>query len=457
MSFTSTQKQTIRKEFIHYVSLNVMSMVGLSAYVLADTFFVANGVGHLGLTSLNLVLPAYSLVNGLGLMFGMGAATRYSVLKGEGQDQKANRVFTDIVLLAAFLGVILTAVGTIFAGNIATFLGADAQTLPFAKEYLGTLLAFTCPFFLNNVIICFVRNDNSPKLSMFAMLAGSLSNIVLDYIFIFPLKMGMFGAAFATGLAPIISLLVLSRHFVTKKNNFRLIKGIPNIISLGGSIILGFPSFITEFSSGIVMFAFNTAILSISGNIGVAAYGIIANLALIVVAVYTGIAQGIQPLISRNFGSRNTAVIDKLLKYACLTAIAGGLVFTTLGILFRMNLIWIFNSENNAELALIAAQGIQIYFPAFILMGINIVMTTFFSSVMQAAPSFLISLTRGCAAVLLFVVVLPIFFGINGVWAAVPMAELTALIISLAALMRYQKTNAAMTTRQTFSASQETS
>lgn len=175
------------------------------------------------------------------------------------------------------------------------------------NTYLKFILIFAPAFIINDVLICFVRNYNNPNLSMYAMLVGSLSNIILDYIFIFifPLQLGIFGTVFATGLAPITSILILSLPPIKRKNQFHFIKIKPNIKITLNTLSLGFPSLVTEVSCGIVIIVFNMIILNLIGNIGVAAYGIVANLSLVVVAVYTGIAQGIQPLISKSYGSND--------------------------------------------------------------------------------------------------------------------------------------------------------
>lgn len=422
---------TILKNFIKYVSFNVISMIGLSCYILADTFFVANGVGSIGLTALNLVLPAYSLVSGIGLMIGMGAGTKYSIYRGENNYEEADKIFTHAIIIGMLVGLILTIVGMLFSYDIATLLGADDNVNPLAGMYLKTILMFSCAFIINNIIICFIRNDDNPNLSMIAMLLGSFSNIILDYIFIFPFKLGMFGAAFATGLAPIISLIVLSIHFIKKRNNFKFIKCTINKIYIKMIISLGIPSFITEFSSGIIMLVFNFTILNIANNIGVAAYGIIANLALIVVAIFTGIAQGIQPIISKNYGEGKTKNVKVIYKYALITATGIGCLCYLSGMVFSEEIINIFNNEKNKELLYIANEGIKVYFTAFFIMGLNIVTTSLFSSINKAQESFIISIMRGVVAVIPLILTLPRFFGMTGVWITIPLAEIITFFIGI--------------------------
>lgn len=159
-----------------------------------------------------------------------------------------------------------------------------------SKTYLQVILLFAPAFLMNNVLLCFVRNDGAPQLSMAAMIGGSLSNVVLDWVFIFPCQMGIFGAAFATGLAPIISMMILSPHFIRKNNQFHFAKCMPEIRRFVRILSSGVPSLVTEVSSGIVIIVFNSILLNLAGNVGVAAYGVIANLSLVIIAIYTGIA-----------------------------------------------------------------------------------------------------------------------------------------------------------------------
>ncbi|MEI0604030.1 MATE family efflux transporter, partial [Brachyspira alvinipulli] len=289
--------------FVKYVSLNILGMIGLSCYILADTFFVARGTGSEGLAALNIAIPIYNFINGIGLMIGMGSATKYAILKTQNRNHEANIIFSNaliyIVIFAAFF--IITA--AFFTGKIAYMLGARDNVHTMTDIYLKVVLFFSPMFMLNNLLLGFIRNDNHPKLAMFGMIMGSLFNIVFDYVFIFPLNMGIFGAALATGFSPIVSMLVLSVLFIKKENTFCIVKPSINFKKFFETVSLGISFLITEVSSGFVMIAFNIVILNIAGNIGVAAYGIIANIALVIIAIFTGTGQGIQPIISSNFGN----------------------------------------------------------------------------------------------------------------------------------------------------------
>ena len=276
-------------------------------------------------------------------------------------------------------------------------------------------------------MLAFVRNDGAPRLSMLAMLTGSFSNIILDYIFMYPLNMGMFGAAFATGLAPIISLAVLSSHFRKKRNRFYISKFRPEINVFSAICSLGMSSLITELSSGIVLIIFNLLILNLTGNLGVAAYGIVANLALVATAVFVGIGQGIQPLASRDFGKGRLEELKKTLQYAIVLSILIAVFFNLIAFAFTDKLVSIFNSEDNLKLAGLAGKGLRLYFTGFIFAGLNIVITAYLSAI-QKQECLFISISRG-----LFYhppCLNPFILFAMEVWLSFPAAEVTTAMLS---------------------------
>ena len=213
-----------RQMFFKYASPGILGQVGISCYILADTFFVSRGTGATGLAALNIALPLYNLMNGLGLMIGVGSATHFTICRAQNQQEDADRTFTHAVWLGLATGLLFLLLGILAADPLARMLGADAETFPLTSVYLRTLLCFGPFFILNNVLLAFVRNDGGPSRAMCGMILGSLSNVVMDYIFIFPLGMGMFGAALATGVSPIISMLILSGHLRSPSRGFHLLR-----------------------------------------------------------------------------------------------------------------------------------------------------------------------------------------------------------------------------------------
>jgi len=185
MSDEISKDKNILKSFARYVSLNVIAMLGLSLYILADTFFISFGMGATGLAALNIALPVYSLMYGLGLMFGMGGATLFAKYKAKGEAASANAVFTHVFFITLAIGVLLSAIGFVFCGEISALLGANDETFEYTSIYIKTVVSFAPFFIINNALMPFLRNDGAPRLSMAGMLAGSLSNILLDYILFF--------------------------------------------------------------------------------------------------------------------------------------------------------------------------------------------------------------------------------------------------------------------------------
>lgn len=424
-------EKKILKKFAKYVSLNILGMIGLSCYILADTFFISKALGANGLAALNFSISIYCIIQGLGLMIGIGGATRYTILRSKNRDKEAKEVFSNALTIGLIVSFILAIIGLIFSRKLSQILGADTDTINMSNVYLKTILCFS-PFFIsNNILLAFIRNDGDPRLSMTGMIVGSLSNIILDYIFIFPLSMGMFGAAFATCLAPIISIGVLSIHFIKRRNNFKLELVKPNFKIVSKIISLGMSSFITEVSSGVVLMVFNLIILNISGNIGVAAYGIVANISLVIIAIFTGIAQGMQPLVSEGYGKKNKELMNGVLKYSIILSVFISIVIYIVANIFSKEIVVIFNSENIEELTTLAINGIKIYFVGFIFVGINIISAAFLSGTSNVKPAFMISMLRGFVLLIPIAYILANIYNMNGVWISFVVAELLTFIASV--------------------------
>ena len=422
--------------FLKYVSANVLGMIGYSCYILADTFFIARGIGSDALAALNLVLPAYSLMNGTGLMIGMGAASRYTISSTKPEGALHRTIFTQALYVMAFAAVIFSSSGILFPYKIAAVLGADADTIGYAADYIRILLMFSPLFLGNNLLLSFVRNDGAPRLSMTAMIVGSLTNIVLDYVFIYPLGMGMTGAALATATAPVISMMIMSIHFINKQNHFRPVRARLSLVRWGDICTLGVSSLITELSSGVVIIIFNYLILGLNGNTGVAAYGILANIALVLVSIYTGIGQGVQPIVSRYAGKDGERQRRSLRRYALTASLFFALLSYLLIAVFAVPLADLFNREHDPVLTDIASNGMRIYFVSLFFSGINIVAAAFLSSADRPKQAFAVSILRGFVLIIPIAWGLSVLFGMTGIWMAVPATEACVCLLALIFLFK---------------------
>ena len=422
---------------MHAILPGVGGMLGVSLYVLGDTMIVGRGLGAAGLTALNIAIPMINVLNALGLLFGIGGATLISKALGGGQRDNANALFTKSLLLTGATGLLLTVLFMVFIEPLCRFLGASEAAFPMVKDYLRTFLAFTLPFVLFSAGTALVRNNNGARLVMGAMLAGSVFNVLFDYVFIIRLGMGMAGAALATGLAPCLGLLILSSHYLRRRNTLRLHRGPLRASDFGRLLMAGTGSFVLELSSGIIIFAFNLVILRLAGDVGVSSYSIVANLALIITAVFLGTALGIQPLISFHEGSGDRQMIHKVFRLGMQVALLQGCFFLALGLLFPRFLAGLFITEE-AVMAY-AVPGIQLFFLAFPLMGMNIVWTMKHQSRNHFKTALSVSLFRGLVFLLISLLALSALFGMTGVWLSLPVTEAACLVILLCLFRREKK------------------
>ena len=425
----------LTKQFFKYVSQNIFGLLGTSCYILADTYFIAQAAGTDGVTLLNLCLPIYNLIFAFGSMIGLGAATRYAILRAQG-DARAQRYFSNAIFSVCILAVPFMLVGIFRPDGLLRLMGGDADIVALGMNYARIFLMFTPFFMCNYVVASFVRNDGDPSLAMVATLSGSLFNVVFDYIFIFPMGLGLPGAALATAISPILSIAVCSAHFIKKSNTITFVRKAPSVRLLAQSCQLGISGFVGELSSGVTTTVFNFLLLRLAGNVAVAAYGVVANFALVATAIFNGVAQGAQPLVSQCYGKNEMAGARKLLLLGCGTAL--GLAALLYGVVFGYTdaLTALFNSENSALMAEFAHSGMRIYFVGYFFAGCNIVAAGYLGAVNRPAEASITSLCRGMVAIVACSLVLSAVFGMPGVWAAFPASELLTALLTLFLLRR---------------------
>lgn len=425
----------LTKQFFKYVSQNIFGLLGTSCYILADTYFIAQAAGTDGVTLLNLCLPIYNLIFAFGSMIGLGAATRYAILRAQG-DARAQRYFSNAIFSVCILAVPFMLVGIFRPDGLLRLMGGDADIVALGINYARIFLMFTPFFMCNYVVASFVRNDGDPSLAMVATLSGSLFNVVFDYIFIFPMGLGLPGAALATAISPILSIAVCSAHFIKKSNTITFVRKAPSVRLLAQSCQLGISGFVGELSSGVTTTVFNFLLLRLAGNVAVAAYGVVANFALVATAIFNGVAQGAQPLVSQCYGKNEMAGARKLLLLGCGTAL--GLAALLYGVVFGYTdaLTALFNSENSALMAEFAHSGMRIYFVGYFFAGCNIVAAGYLGAVNRPAEASITSLCRGMVAIVVCSLVLSALFGMNGVWAAFPVSEAITLALTVFLLKR---------------------
>ena len=416
------------RKFTYYVPRNMLGKLGVSCYILADTFFISRARGADGLAALNLVLPFYGLIYAFGQMLAVGSATRFTIRKAEGK-KDGSVYFMNAVLWAMLFSLPFMAAGLLAPEGVLRMMGGNARIVEVCRDYTRIFLV-CAPFFMwNNILNAFIRNDGDPGLAMAATLASTIFNIIFDYVFMFPVGMGMAGAALATGISPIVGILVCLPHFRKPDNTISPRPAVMSLRLLGESAPVGSSAFLGELAAAITTTLFNFLLLGLAGNIAVAAYGIMANLAIIANALFDGIGQGVQPLVSEEYGKRNRENVLALLKLSVRTALLVAafvilLIWTNTDAIIRM-----FNSAGDEVLAGMAHTGMRIYFTGFLFAGVNIVGAAFLAAVDSPAEAFAVSICRGVAAISIFGIVLSKLYGVTGVWLSFPAEEAFTLLL----------------------------
>lgn len=430
-------EEPVQKLFVKYLVPSISATLVTSIYILADTLMIGRGVGPVGIAALNLLLPLFSLFFGTGLLFGVGGGVLLSVSKGRCDERSAREYFTVALALSAGMAVFYLVAGHLLFGPVTEFLGRNETMGAYVDEY-GRVLVTGAPVFLFSAFLqAFVRNDRAPKVSMAAVVAGGVTNVILDYLFIFPMKMGMAGAAIASVIGSMLTVGILLTHLASPDNTLKVVRR-PQWKRAGEVVVGGFASFLLEMCNGVVTFLFNRQLLVYVGDLGVVVYGIISNSALIVASISNGISQAVQPILATNYGAGNKDRVSATRRLGEKAVTVSGLLFVGIGLLAPALVTEAFVKPTEEILAM-SVPAVRIYFLSFFAMGFNILYGTYYQSVMKPGYSLSICLLRGLVLNGILVFLLPLVFGVTGIWSVMPAAEFLTLAVCLFLLARKKK------------------
>lgn len=413
------------KQYLKYALPGIFGMLGYSFYILADTVFVAQALGPDGLAALNIAIPFYTLSAAAGQMVSVGASTLFALRRAEGRREPM--LYYALLLIGIFSAFFIF-LGGIFAYPISRFFGADEVTLQNTAIYVRIMGLFSPLFILNFSAVAFVRNAGRPKLAMASTLLGSIGNVVLDYVFMFPLGMGMLGAALATACAPLLGMILIFAFY--RKRSFAHVRR-PEVFRgdhIRRILSIGFSTFLAELSGALIMFSMNKRVHGIAGNDGVASYGMIANLALMVLCLYNGLCQGVQPLFSEAAGRRDEKLLSLTLRRSLGMAV---LLTALLWLLFYGAtdfLMPFFLPPENRPLVDMARRGLYLYSVGFLFAALNLVLLMRRIAAGDSLPAFLLSLLRGYVLILPTIWLLPYVLHLDGIWLSFPFAEFLSLL-----------------------------
>lgn len=415
-------KSDIKTVYRKYLAASLAGSVVMSIYSFIDTIAIGQSEGPLGAASMAVINPLFSVIVFFALLCGVGGAVLYGNARGQGKEEKANALFTAAVALMAALTVILWLVFGLFHDPLLTAFGADENLLPKVMEYAGLIIAFIPAFIIPIFLGTFIRNDGAPGLAMAAVITGGCVNIFGDWFFVFPLGMGMRGAALATVLGTVVQMLVMCAHFFTKKCTLKLVK--PNHIlpAVRQTLVIGFSASVLELGMAILAVIINNRIMRYGDTNDLAVYGVVATIAALFQALYGGVGQAIQPIVSANCGAGFKDRIRETWKRSVGTVLLMGFVFALLGELFPKAIINLF-VEATPEV-LDAAPGVmRPYFIMFLFAGINVLATYHMQSILRGNVAIFTAIMRSVVLSGALVMIMPVFMGIMGVWIALPVTD----------------------------------
>lgn len=412
----------------------VPQMVGLlfnSIYTIVDGVFIGNRLGRNDMAAAAVSVPLIEIQISLALAVASGAAVMIATRLGQGKIAAAQKIFNTAVWMIGGTGLLIALTGNLFLRPLAESLGATPDIMDEAAIYLWYIVTFA-PFQLFSFLLgSMVRNDGRPKLAMIAMILGAVSNIVLDYVFMYPLNMGIAGAAMATALGPIFSVFILLPHFILKKGNLCFIRCSLQLKDIKQVLFYGFPSFIMEFTIGMVTFIYNFAIKYFGfGEIGLAAYLVIGYLMLILLTIFLGMAEGLQPVFSYFMAIGAEKKNHDMRRFSTGIFLGAGIISYGLIVFFAGDFFSIF-SPNDMELVAFAQSKSIAYFCGFFLAGFNILMISFWQSTASTSGALIISLLRSLLWPSILMITLPLIFGREAIWVCQSSSETATACIAV--------------------------
>ncbi|MBQ3505562.1 MAG: MATE family efflux transporter [Clostridia bacterium] len=428
---------------MRFVLPSIIMMVFVSVYGIVDGFFVSNFVGEIPFAALNLIFPMIMILGSVGFMLGTGGNAVVAKALGEGNTEKANKIFSMLVYTTLVVGALLAAVGIAFARPVAKLFAKSETTMSAAEkaeliehcvQYARVILAVLPAFMLQNAFQGFFVTAEKPRLGLYVTVAAGCTNMVLDALFVAVFKWGLIGAAAATALSQCVGGVLPLLYFARKNDSLlRLGKTRFNGGELIRVCVNGSSELMTNISLSLIAILYNAQLMDLVGYVGVSAYGIIQYIGFIFIAVFLGYSIGVAPIVGYHYGAQNDSELRNIFKKSILITLTLGIVMTLIAVLFARPFSAIFTGGNRALLDL-TARGMRINAFGFLLCGFNIFGSAFFTALGCGGVSLLISFSRTLVFQAFSVLVLPKLFGlgIDGIWGAVILAEGLSLILTLA-------------------------
>ena len=420
--------EKLSKLFIKFTIPSIIGMIFVGIQGIIDGLFVGNLLGGNALASVNLVQPYMQIIMAAALIISVGAQSIIGINLGKGESEKAQNIFRTASILLILISILVTILGVFFSEKIALILGANEVLLEGSSTYIQIISYFTAFIAVMFLFEMVVRVIGKPNISLVSMIISVVLNIVLDYLLINKFNLGIKGAALATGISYTMAFLINMIPFVSKKTIINLYKGRFDKSVLFQMIYNGSSEGVSSISNAISMFLFNTALMKIAGENGIAAFSIINYIAQVGYMVLFGISDGIRPIISYNFGAENENRVNKTLKISIIVNIIIGAIIFIVMSTFSKQLIEIFLKDGKYVVE-IASTGAKIYGIAFLFNGTNILISSYFTAIDDPKNSIIVAMSRGIVFIFIGIVILPYIFGINGIWMTIVFADIITILL----------------------------
>ena len=420
------------KQLCSYIFPAVGSLFVTYLYNVMDGIFVGHGIGSAALGAVNIGVPFITFAVAIVSMFPMGGATIIAIRMGRGDKDGANHAFMTALMLTVLTAVILTIAGTVFSKQIVDLSGARKlgnEMRRMSADYLFYYSAFSLPMLMSNCLSVFVRNDGSPTLSFVGMCTGAVSNIFLDWLFIFPLQMGVIGAAVASGLGQIVSLLVLLSHFIRKHGNLRIRRFTIQPVLIRKICKRGAPEAVTQLTTPVTALCYNLVLAGLVGDIGVSTYSVLSFIYSLANAVLSGVAQGLQPLWGNSYGKQDTKEINDYFRFGITVNLVLSVLISASLVLFSEPAIRIFGRD--LDLINTGVKALPIFSLSFIPMALNLIYTSLLYSTKRTKQSDIIAICRGIVVKAIAIFCIPVILGSKTIWAAPFVSEMITFAIAV--------------------------
>ncbi len=418
---------------LKYTLPSMIMMLFMSTYSIIDGIFVSNFVGEQALAAVNLIMPILGVVMAIGLMFATGGNAVIAKFMGQGKTQQAREFLTVLFIIGSILGFLFTATLLFFPDQILNLLNVSENLYPFAKNYMLSLAGFAIPIFFQVFVQSFMVTAGKPTFGLILCLVGGITNIVLDYVFISPdlLNLGIAGAGLATGIGNSVPGILGFLYFIFhRKGDLYFVKPNFNLKLLFESMFNGSSELVGSLATSITTIMFNTILLNMVGDAGVSAISVILYIQMFQNAIYFGYTLGVAPIIAYKYGEGNHKSLHKIINKSLKITAAASVIIVAITLIFADQAVGLFIDEQSTTFEM-AKNGLLLFTPAYIFMGFNVLFSSMFTSLSNGKVSAIISIARSLVFIVISLLILPQIFGLNGVWLAIPVAELLAIIVCI--------------------------